>query len=259
MSIEDKGVLTKFLKQQKFFVMANGDGTNDIAMMKDADVVIAHLTDDGMYAPGVEQFADLNDRQVQNLFSSQESFYKLFDIHQAQSVFIEKFSPLANSQEKPSIALLLKSGKIGFELARAVDAPGIIDMPHQHWFSTLFDMTWVWISFQEINHSAHLPADSKHLAISSAPGKYMLTALSIATLEASILYATTGESVNFTTMLLWLSFLPLVLKSIFSSYGAAEEKTESKLLNFSCFNNHKTIKKDDYAQIELLNKHLKIS
>lgn len=264
MSIEGKGVLTQFLKKNGFFVVANGDGTNDIAMMKHADVVVAHLTDDGTYAPGVEQFADLNDRQLQNLFNSQESFYKLFDVHQSRSLFIEKFSPLANSQEKPSIALLLKSGKIGFELARAVDAPNVIDMPHQHWFSTLFDMIWVWISFHEINNSTDLPADSKHLGVSSAPVKYMLTALSIATLEASILYATTGESVNLTTMLLWLSFLPLVLKSLFSSYGfvqkelsSSEEKCESGLFNFSCFNRNNKNKREDSDNILLFGKHLK--
>ncbi|RUR08351.1 HAD family hydrolase [Legionella sp. km772] len=53
MSTEGKGVLARYLKDHHYFVVANGDGTNDVMMMKSAHMVIAHHSDDGTFAPGV--------------------------------------------------------------------------------------------------------------------------------------------------------------------------------------------------------------
>ncbi|HEX2549332.1 MAG TPA: cation-transporting P-type ATPase, partial [Gammaproteobacteria bacterium] len=43
MTTKDKGILIQYFKKAKYFTVANGDGSNDIAMMKKADLVIGHL------------------------------------------------------------------------------------------------------------------------------------------------------------------------------------------------------------------------
>jgi Ca2+-transporting ATPase len=224
MSTEGKGVLARYLKNKGYFVVANGDGTNDVAMMKSADLVIAHLTEDGSYAPGVSHLANLNDKQLQILRHSDESFYELFDIHLPRSEFLNLFMPLANSQEKPSMALLLKSSKMSFELAKAFGMTGVKEMWQQHWFSVLFDLMWLGISYREIIASADLPADNKHLGVSDFSTRCMLTTVALAALQSMITYATTGESTNGIWMLAMLSFLPLVLKSIFSTYAEVQKE-----------------------------------
>lgn len=223
MSTEGKGVLTEYLKNNGYFVVANGDGTNDIMMMKNADVVISHLNDEATHAPGVEQLSNLNDKQLQRLLNSDKGFYELFDMQQG-SPFIQTFTPLANSQEKPSVALALKSSKMGFEVARNVGVTDVKDMAQQHWFGVAFDLLWVWISFQTINSTTDLPLDKQNLNQSNFINKCLLTAMAMAFLQALATYALSGESTNLPCMLIILTALPVVLKSIFSGYGEVQNE-----------------------------------
>ena len=193
-------------------------------MMKSANMVIAHLTDELTYAPGVEQLANLSDKQLQLLSGTNDSFYELFDIHIPQSKFIQYFTSLANSQEKPSIALALKSSKMTFELAQAVGLPNLKEMPHQHWYSVGFDLTWLWITYQAITATTDLPVDNQHLGRSKLINQCMLTAIAIACLQALSTYAITGESTNLSSMIVMLSLLPVVLKSIYTGYGTVQNE-----------------------------------
>jgi len=223
MSAEGKGILARHLKAKKFFVVANGDGCNDIAMMSSADFVIAHVMEDGSYARGVEELVNLSDRQLQKLCESNKSFYELFDIHLPQSQFVELFARLANSQEKVSHALILKSAKTSFELARKLNFP-VIEMWQQHYSSIVFDLVWLGISFNEIIDSSELPIDSQHLMQSKFPNQIMVGTLSFAALTAMLRYATSGESTNWDTMAYFLLIGRTVLKSMFTAYGQVQKE-----------------------------------
>src|SRR5579872_1387261 len=222
MSTEDKGIFAAFLKSKKCFVAVIGDGKNDEAMMKEAHVVFAHLTEKGTYAPGVEQYANLNDKQLQKMFNSDKSFYELFDIHNSDSQFVKMFSELANSLEKPAV-LQLKIAKMGFEGAKAFGFP-VKEMWQQHWFSALFDLGVLSICFHEINESTDRPMDNKHLCASDLSMKLRLAAFAVAAFQASAAYALTGESTNIYWMMAMLASLPIVLKSLFSAFGQVQDE-----------------------------------
>lgn len=225
MSPEGKGILARYLRDKGYFVVANGDGTNDAAMMKNAGFVIAHLTDDGKYAPGISQFANLNDRQLQTLFHKQDSFYELFDIHlKNQSQFKHLFEPLANTQEKPSYALMMKIIKMSFELAAAIGLPGVKEMWQQHWFSVAFDLTWLWISYNEIKATSDYPVDKQHLNQSNLPAYLMASTAGLSALISGINYYTTRESTNGYWMLGILAAVALVQRSFYTGYGHVRDE-----------------------------------
>lgn len=223
MSTEGKGILSRYLKQHRYFVVANGDGTNDVMMMKNSNMVIAHQSDDGSFAPGVGALSNISEGQVRQLFGVNKSFYELFDIHVKQSRFIQRFTPLANSQEKPSMALALKSEKMTFDLASSVGV-NVKEMNHQHWYSVAFDMIWLWISFYEINQTVDLPMDNRNINVSNLISQTMELALMIAIVQAFVNYTVYDESTNLASMVLMLSILPLVLKSVFSGFRSVQER-----------------------------------
>lgn len=223
MSTEGKGILACYLKDHHYFIVANGDGTNDVMMMKNSNVVIAHHSDDGAFAPGVDALSNISEEQLQRLFGSEKTFYELFDINLPKSLFIQQFAPLANSQEKPSMALALKSGKMTFELAKAVGAD-VAEMNQQHWYSVAFDLLWLWIAFYEINQSADLPMDNRNINASRLISNTIGISLIIAVLQSLANYALFDESTNLTSMLIMLSLLPLVLKSVFSGFGIVRDR-----------------------------------
>ena len=222
MSTEGKGILAHYLKKNHYFVVTNGDGSNDVMMMKNSNVVIAHHSDDGSFAPGVDALSNISEEQLRRLFGSQKTFYELFDINLPKSLFVQKFAPLANSQEKPTMALALKSGKMTFDLAKTVGA-NVTEMNHQHWYSVAFDLLWLWISFYEINESADLPMDNRNINASRLISNTMGIALIIAVFESLANYALFNESTNLISMLLMLSILPFVLKSVFSGFRMVQE------------------------------------
>lgn len=239
MSTEKKGVLVEYLKEQKFFVVANGDGSNDVAMMRQANMVLAHVMDDGQYALGVEQFVDLSDKQLQGILGSDRSFYEIFDIHDPHSQFMRAFTSLANSQEKPSIALLLKSSKMSFELARAVGFV-VTDIPGLHWWGVGFDLAWLWIAFDAINATVDLPMDNQSLDESNFSSRCLFASMIFAMVSSAMLYTLSGESTNLTWMLLVLSFLPLLLRSIFSGFAYVQETIPSTSSISECENENTT-------------------
>lgn len=225
MSTEGKGTLARFLKDNQFFIVANGDGSNDVLMMKEAHMVIAHCADDGSLASGVEDLSDLSDLQLGRLLDSDDSFYKLFDIAHPRSKFMQLFAESANSQEKPTFALALKSSKMSFELAPSIlGREAVKEMYQQHWFSVGFDLTWLWIAFYEIMQSAELPMDNQNISASSLITQTMGIAMMIGLVESLFNYSFFGESTNLITMMLMLIALPLVLKSVFSSFQAVQER-----------------------------------
>ncbi|KTD44325.1 HAD family hydrolase [Legionella parisiensis] len=222
MSTEGKGTLARYLKDHHYFIVANGDGTNDVMMMKNSNVVIGHHSDDGTFAPGVDALSNISEAQLRRLFGSEKTFYELFDINLSNSLFIQQFAPLANSQEKPSMALALKSGKMTFELAKAVGAD-VSEMNQQHWYSVAFDLLWLWIAFYEINQSSDLPMDNRNINASRLISNTIGISLIIAVLQSLANYALFDQSTNLTSMLIMLSLLPLVLKSVFSGFGMVRD------------------------------------
>lgn len=225
MSTEGKGVLGRFLKGNQFFIVANGDGSNDVLMMKEAHTVIAHCANDGSLAAGVGDLSDLADVQLGRLLGSNDSFYELFDIAHPRSKFMQLFAESANSQEKATLALALKSSKMSFELAPSIlGREAVKEMYQQHWFSVGFDLTWLWIAFYEIMQSTELPMDNQNISASSLITQAMGIAMMVGLIESLVNYSFFGESTNLTTMMLMLIVLPIVLKSMFSSFQAVQER-----------------------------------
>ncbi|WP_010652585.1 HAD family hydrolase [Fluoribacter dumoffii] len=223
MSTEGKGILAQYLKEQHYFVVANGDGTNDVMMMKNSHAVIAHHAEDGTFAPGVGNLSNLSEEQLKRLFGSEKTFYELFDIHLPKSLFVQQLADLANSQEKPTMALALKSGKLTFDLAKAVGAQ-VTEMNQQHWYSVAFDLLWLWIAFYEINESADLPMDNRNINASTLISKTMGIALIIAFFQSLANYVLFNESTNLSSMLIMLTLLPFVLRSVFSGFRMVQER-----------------------------------
>lgn len=224
MSTEGKGILAQFLKENKFFVVANGDGTNDVLMMQHADMVIAHYSDDLTFAPGVGSLVNLSDEQLRRLFGSKKSFYELFDIDQLQSLFVQLFAQWINMQQKPLAALVLKSGNLTKDLASAVGAPNVKEMYQQHWFGVAYDLMWLWTASYEINISADLPMDNRHIGVSNLITQLTVASLVMAVFQAYVNYSLAQESTNLTSMILMLALLPVVLKSLFSGFKMVQDK-----------------------------------
>lgn len=234
MSADDKGRLAQFLKDEGHFVITNGDGSNDIVMMSKGHMNIGHLIK-GVFAPKVGLLANISDKQVQQLLQpdglqSEECFYTIFDAYLKHSLFIDKFTPLANSQEKASIALLFKTIKMSFELMLefkpelAKLGTGIREMLHQHWFGIGFDLTWLGTSFYCINSTKNLPADSVSLEEATFLNPTLKVLLGISALIGMSNLALFNESTNFTTMSLILIFLPFLLKNWFYGFGKTHDE-----------------------------------
>ncbi len=242
MSPEGKGVLVQYLKNNGFYVAANGDGANDLEMMAKAHTVFAHLADNGTYSHGVDQFSDLNDRQLQRLCESDKSFYELFDIEKRHSLFVRLFARLANSQEKPERALTWKSSKMGMSMtrffmasnvgnyvSRGLNLNPVMDMPMQHWAGIAYDLMWLLISRMSILWSADMPADEKNIMASEQSVYDKISGYSWAILQAVVVYSMSNESVNANTMLCMLSFLFVALNSAFFGYGDVHERVNAEV------------------------------
>ncbi|KGP62839.1 calcium ABC transporter ATPase [Legionella norrlandica] len=217
MSTEGKGILARYLKDHHYFVVANGDGTNDVMMMKSSNAVIAHHSEDGSFAPGVNALSNISEEQLRRLFGSQKTFYELFDINLPKSLFMQQFAALANSQEKPTEALAIKAVKSTFDWAKAMGAD-VTEMNQQHWYSVIFDLLWLWIAFYEINESSDLPMDNRNINASRLVSNTLGIALTIAVFQSLANYALFNESTNLTSMIMMLCLLPLILRSIFSGF-----------------------------------------
>jgi Ca2+-transporting ATPase len=120
------------------------------------------------------------------------------------------------------MALALKSGKMTFDLAKAVGA-NVTEMNQQHWYSVVFDLLWLWIAFYEINQSSDLPMDNRNINASSLISNTIGIALFIAVIQSFANYALFNESTNLISMLLMLSVLPVILKSIFSGFRMVQD------------------------------------
>jgi Ca2+-transporting ATPase len=266
MSTLGKGLLVEHLKSKGFFVVANGDGTNDKEMMRKAHFVIGHVGDDSRLISEIEPFVHLTDQQLQRLLHSEQSFYQLFDIHQPRSLFIDQFSRLSNSQEKPSMALILKSAKMSFEFMRALGYKDVIEMPLQHFSSIAFDLGFLGITFNRIQAYSDLPADNQHLAKSFFPKELMVGTVAFGCLTALLRYATSGEAVNWDTMGYWLICLPILENIIFSSFKSVQNElvlahpnfNESEINEshgFLCFFNKKKKREVKEPEIQVVNQN----
>ncbi len=220
---EGKGQLARHLKQleKKYFLLIIGDGENDVDMMDEGDCVVACLTDEKKYAEGVKPLANISDEQIRALYrATDESLFELLDFHKKKnSRFMNFFARLTNTQEKPLIALSLKSIKIGFELGKAIEATGIREIWQQHWWSVAFDIIWILLSAREIELSADQPImEGEHVGRSSLPTKCMLITMAVATLESWLCYTLLGKSTDINLMIMILSFLPMLLSNLFGAY-----------------------------------------
>jgi len=224
----DKGELALYLKNKGYFIAVNGDGSNDLNMMYHAHTVFAHLAENGTYAPGVEQFANLNDKQLQCLRNSDKSFYESFDLDKTHSVFSRTFARIANSQVKPLMGLNLKTSKIGWELFKELGMP-VKEVAYKHPKSMAFDIIWVGETIEATLATADHPADNKNLALSDYPLKSMLACICYMMLQATLCYVTGKESINERWMLTALCLLPLVLRSIYTAFGSTYQEINAEV------------------------------
>jgi len=229
MTTADKGKLILHYKNNGYFTVANGDGSNDIAMMREADFVIGHLSGDGTFAPGISQYVNINDKQVQKLSHKTQSFYELFDIHQREkSQFILPFIPLDNAQEMVPYALLFKATKMSIEFSNAFGYT-VDEIFMQQALSILFDLAWLWISYKIILKNANRPSNDKHLCRSWLPLKCMIGTVAMAAFESYICNQLLGKTTDFTFLIMKLVLLPIGLTSFFNAYHAVQY--ELPLLN----------------------------
>jgi Ca2+-transporting ATPase len=224
MTTSDKGRLAIFLKNHGYFIVANGDGTNDTAMMRVADFVMAHCSPNGDFAPGVAQFVNLSDTQLQTLNKSPHSFYDLFDIDQAEnSQFILPFIKMANAQEMVSIALNFKSIKMFLEFAKAFGISTVTN-GWQQLSIIAYDLIWLAISFYSILDNAELPSNNQNLEQSFFATKCMYATVALAAVQAFISYELDDKTTDITLMVIQLAILPMFLKSFFRGYAAVQQE-----------------------------------
>ena len=125
----------------------------------------------------------------------------------------------------------MKTVKTGWELAKSVGIEAR-DIAGLHWFGVIYDLLWLLISFMTINASTDLPMDSQSLDEYHFPNRCMVFALAVAVFQSFAAYELSGESTNLSWMIITLTLLPILLRSIFAGFGYVQEEALDSSLRF---------------------------
>lgn len=185
----DKKVIAERAKDQKAFVVASGDGCNDIMMFNSAHLAIASSATDGSFARGLQDASSITDIQIRQLLEKPgKSLYELFDIHLGKdSVFLKHFARMANSQPKVITSLLGKSLK-------SMAIPRLLgkytrEIPGQFGVLLAYDAAFLGSVYHKVLDSAHVPLMKESIKTSYLPYCVLITAVVIAALESLYAYS----------------------------------------------------------------------
>lgn len=185
----DKKTIAEHAKSLNSFVVASGDGCNDIMMFNSSHLAITSSAPDGSFARGVEDVSSLSDIQIRQLLAKPESsLYELFDIHLGKdSVFLKSFARLANSQPKVITSLLGKSLK-------SMAVPRLLgrftrEIPGQFGVLLAYDAGFLASVYHKTLDSASTPLIKEPIHRSNLPYAVLITAVALGALESLYAYS----------------------------------------------------------------------
>lgn len=180
----DKQIITQHGKQKGEFVIASGDGCNDLLMFDSCDLAIASSAHDGTFARGTHEACNLTDLQIQDLMGDKDAtIYELFDIHKKQnSHFLKKFAKLANTSPKVITALLGKPLK-NIAIPRLLGW-GIQEIPMQFGLLLGYDALFIAMMYRACIHSSNTPLLVGRVSRSKLPYTTLITSVALASLQS---------------------------------------------------------------------------
>jgi P-type Ca2+ transporter type 2C len=180
----DKKRIADHAKAKNAFVVASGDGCNDIMMFNSSHLAIASSQSDGSFARGVEEVSSISDIQIKELMQNKDaSLYELFDIHLGKdSVFLKHFARFANTQPKVITSLLGKSLK-------SMAIPRLLgkytrEIPGQFGMLLAYDAAFLGSVYHKVLECAHVPLIKEPIHKSKLPYAVLITAVALAALES---------------------------------------------------------------------------
>jgi Ca2+-transporting ATPase len=206
----DKKILVDHAKTQGLFIIANGDGCNDILMLKSAHISIGDAALDGSFSRGVKEASTFTDLQLGQLMKSEKkTLYQLLDLHKGkESVFLNHFAPIANTQPKIISALVckcLKSAAIPKMLGLFTR-----EIPHQFSLMLAYDAIFFAAIHQASMATASITFVAEPISHSYIPIVAMIFSVALAALQSGYCYYYQNEQI--TTM-------PLLVTNLFVSIG----------------------------------------
>ncbi len=198
----DKKNLVVHAKEKGKFVIANGDGCNDLHMLKAAHIAIGDAARDGSFARDVQEASTFTDTQLRQLMKAPgQSLYQLLDLHEGKnSTFLQHFAPLANTQPKVITSLLgkpLKSVAVPRALGRFTK-----EIPGQFGVLLGYDAAFLAAAYQANIATAHTPLVDSAINKSKLPWITLASAAGIAAAQSIYCYHYQDQQVTTGFMLL---------------------------------------------------------
>lgn len=228
----DKRNLVVHAKENGKFIIANGDGCNDLLMFKEAHIAIGDAARDGSFARDVQEASTFTDTQLRQLMKhSDQSLYQLLDIHKGKnSKFLKHFASLANTQPKVISSLLGKALK-------SVAVPRALgwhtkEIPGQFGVLLGYDTAFIAAIYQANIATANVPLVNKPINQSKLPYVTLLSAASLAAAQSFYSYAYSNQQVTTGSMLMWNLALSIGCLSVFLAppgYAAKEIEQDVEL------------------------------
>jgi hypothetical protein len=197
----DKKRLVDHMKSKDNFIIASGDGCNDILMLNSSHIAIANSAHDGTFARGLEEVATITDLQIKQLMAHKEStIYELFDIDQGKSsLFLNHFARLANTQPKVITSLMAKSLK-------SIAIPRLLgkftrELPFQFGALLSYDALFLTATYQACLTTANTPLIIEPVNRSIVPLAVLVTSLAIAAIQSMYAYSFHEEQITTYPML----------------------------------------------------------
>lgn len=192
----DKKNLVVHAKLQGYFVIANGDGCNDLLMLKEAHVAIGDAARDGSFARDVQESSTFTDIQLRELMQKpNKTLYHLFDLQKGkESRFLKHFAPIANTQPKVICALLIKALK-SVAVPRALGYY-TTEIPSQFGKLLAYDGAFLAATYQTTLATSHTPLLARPVNESRLPYVALLSAVAMAALESIYCYSLHNRQVT---------------------------------------------------------------
>jgi len=197
----DKKILCDHAKNQGFFIMASGDGCNDLLMFNSAHIALANSAHDGSFAKGVQEAATFTDQQIKQLMENKEaSIYELLDLEAGKkSLFLKPFARMSNTQPKIITALMAKSLK-------SMAVPRILgkltkEIPGQFGAFLAYDGAYLSAIYKASLDTASTPLLNRAVHQDRLPLIVLITSLAIASLQSMYAYTYYNEQITTSSML----------------------------------------------------------
>lgn len=228
----DKKNLVVRAKKRGEFIIAMGDGCNDLMMLNAADMSIGASARDGSFARGVQEASTITDIQVRQLMKQPNcTLHQLFDVHKGKkSKVLKPFAFFANTQPKVITSLLgkvLKSVAIPRALGWQTN-----EIPGQFGILLGYDAAFLAATYQANIATANVPLVDRPINQSKLPLVTLLSATAFAAAQSLYAYANDNHQVTTEFMLICNLALSVGCLSIFLSppgYALKVQEEQSHL------------------------------